>query len=253
MVEVQTEMEIELATCCQCLSMAAASGMSSAVIAMFAECQKHLATMVAQAQQLDAELICMQCHKHQARVQWEQPLSDIVVRISNKFHAMFDHIDCLGKVSLRKAGDGIISSSSVEGEEGCVDDKDYDNWGIEIRVAFHCNKALQVLDNYHQLGGERAVSTILYLQALQLLIVAPFRIVDEINQGMNKRSERLVHSLIVDSACQQGLLQYFLITLKLLPDLDYHLLMKVLCIFNGEWQPESFNFGKYISNAHRSA
>ncbi|KAJ2026860.1 Structural maintenance of chromosomes protein 5 [Coemansia sp. S610] len=155
---------------------------------------------------------------------------------------MFDHIDCLGEVALRKAGDGVT-------EADAVDDEDYDSWGIEIRVAFRKNEALQALDNHRQSGGERAVSTILYLQALQTLVAAPFRVVDEINQGMDERNERLVHSLIVDSACQQGSSQYFLITPKLLPDLDYHPLMKVLCIFNGEWQPESFNFGKYITNA----
>ncbi|KAJ2548482.1 Structural maintenance of chromosomes protein 5 [Coemansia sp. RSA 1836] len=156
---------------------------------------------------------------------------------------MFDHIECLGEVSLRRASDA---------DDPAGGDEDYDNWGIDIRVAFRKNEALQALDNHRQSGGERAVSTILYLQALQSLVAAPFRVVDEINQGMDERNERLVHSLIVDSACQQGSPQYFLITPKLLPDLEYHSLMKVLCIFNGEWQPESFNFGKYITNARKT-
>ncbi|KAJ2353748.1 Structural maintenance of chromosomes protein 5 [Coemansia sp. RSA 2673] len=241
------ELETELTTCRQRLSMAASSGVSSAVIAQFAERQKKLASMVTQVQQLEAELLRVRRRKRHARDQWEQPLVDVVAKISEKFRAMFDHIDCLGEVSLRKAGDGFTT------EESSVDDEDYNNWGIEIRVAFRKNEALQPLDNHRQSGGERAVSTILYLQALQSLVAAPFRVVDEINQGMDERNERLVHSLIVDSACQQGSSQYFLITPKLLPDLDYHPLMKVLCIFNGEWQPESFNFGKYISNARRSA
>ncbi|KAJ2749791.1 Structural maintenance of chromosomes protein 5 [Coemansia pectinata] len=241
------ELETELTTCRQRLSMAASSGVSSAVIAQFAERQKRLAGMVAQVQQLEAELLRVRRRKRHARDQWEQPLVDVVARISEKFRAMFDHIDCLGEVSLRKAGDGVTT------DESSLDDEDYDNWGIEIRVAFRKNEALQALDNHRQSGGERAVSTILYLQALQSLVAAPFRVVDEINQGMDERNERLVHSLIVDSACQQGSSQYFLITPKLLPDLDYHPLMKVLCIFNGEWQPESFNFGKYISNARRNA
>ncbi|KAJ2348067.1 Structural maintenance of chromosomes protein 5 [Coemansia sp. RSA 2671] len=240
--ESSDELETELATCRQRLSMAAASGVSAAVIAQFEERQRRLAAMVAQAQQLEAELLRVRRRKRHAREQWEQPLADVVARISARFRAMFDHIDCLGEVALRKAGDGVT-------EADAVDDEDYDNWGIEIRVAFRKNEALQALDNHRQSGGERAVSTILYLQALQTLVAAPFRVVDEINQGMDERNERLVHSLIVDSACQQGSSQYFLITPKLLPDLDYHPLMKVLCIFNGEWQPESFNFGKYITNA----
>ena len=46
-------------------------------------------------------------------------------------------------------------------------------------------------------GGERAVSTIMYLMALQQLTTVPFRMVDEINQGMDERNERLVFDRIV--------------------------------------------------------
>lgn len=42
---------------------------------------------------------------------------------------------------------------------------------------------LQVLSAHHQSGGERSVSTILYLVSLQDLTNCPFRVVDEINQG----------------------------------------------------------------------
>lgn len=52
------------------------------------------------------------------------------------------------------------------------------------------NEQLSVLDSHRQSGGERAVSTIYYLMALQSLARAPFRVVDEINQGMDPRNER---------------------------------------------------------------
>ncbi|MQL92256.1 hypothetical protein Taro_024875, partial [Colocasia esculenta] len=42
---------------------------------------------------------------------------------------------------------------------------------------------LKVLSAHHQSGGERSVSTILYLVSLQDLTNCPFRVVDEINQG----------------------------------------------------------------------
>ncbi|KAK3057253.1 Structural maintenance of chromosomes protein 5, partial [Teratosphaeriaceae sp. CCFEE 6253] len=78
-----------------------------------------------------------------------------------------------------------------------------------------------------QSGGERAVSTIFYLMALQSLARAPFRVVDEINQGMDPRNERLVHSRMVDIACaESSASQYFLITPKLLGGLRYHESMK---------------------------
>lgn len=81
------------------------------------------------------------------------------------------------------------------------------------------------------------MSTIFYLMALQSLARAPFRVVDEINQGMDPRNERMVHERMVDIACQEHTSQYFLITPKLLPNLRYHPRMTVLCIASGEYMP----------------
>jgi len=96
---------------------------------------------------------------------------------------------------------------------------------------------LSILDSHRQSGGERAVSTIFFLMALQSLARAPFRVVDEINQGMDPRNERLVHSRMVEIACAEHTSQYFLITPKLLPGLTYHKNMKVHCIASGEYMP----------------
>ena len=78
---------------------------------------------------------------------------------------------------------------------------------------------------------------------------SPFRVVDEINQGMDPVNERKVHSIIVNTATKPDTSQYFLITPKLLPDLEYNEKMKILCIFNGEWQPEhtQWNVDKFIA------
>jgi chromosome segregation ATPase len=83
----------------------------------------------------------------------------------------------------------------------------------------------------------------MYLMALQEMMVAPFRCVDEINQGLDERNERLVFKRIVENSTKPpgpgGLTdhcgQYFLITPKLLPNL-YDMeeeAMTVLFIFNG--------------------
>ena len=95
--------------------------------------------------------------------------------------------------------------------------------------------------------------------SLQSLTRSPFRVVDEINQGMDPRNERLVHKRMVGIAC--GILdrapqpspplgnghgaedgapagsQYFLITPKLLHNLTYERGMRVLCIASGEFMP----------------
>ena len=101
------------------------------------------------------------------------------------------------------------------------------------------------------------MSTIFYLMALQSLARAPFRVVDEINQGMDPSNERLVHSRMVDIACaevsegKRGS-QYFLITPKLLQGLRYHPEMKVHCIASGEYMPDDFrevDFGRAAKRA----
>jgi chromosome segregation ATPase len=99
------------------------------------------------------------------------------------------------------------------------------------------NEPLSVLNSHRQSGGERAVSTIFYLLALQDLAQSPFRVVDEINQGMDPRNERMVHERMVDIACKENTSQYFLVTPKLLPGLKYHEKMKVHVINSGEHIP----------------
>ena len=106
--------------------------------------------------------------------------------------------------------------------------------------------------------------------SLQSLTPSPFRVVDEINQGMDPKNERLVHSRMVDIACgianaepnpndpspnsdndddddddeggdglaKRGGSQYFLITPKLLHDLSYVRGMQVMCIASGEYMPK---------------
>lgn len=64
------------------------------------------------------------------------------------------------------------------------------------------DEPLSVLDSHRQSGGERAVSTIFYLMALQSLARAPFRLVDEINQGMDPRNERSV-SICIPPNCPE--------------------------------------------------
>ena len=83
--------------------------------------------------------------------------------------------------------------------------------------------------------------------AIQDLASAPFRVVDEINQGMDQRNERLIHRMLVMTSCREDTAQYFLVTPKLLPDLFYHQKMQVLCIMNGrgipaasQWSPTAW-------------
>jgi len=94
------------------------------------------------------------------------------------------------------------------------------------------------LNNQTQSGGERAVTTAFFILALQGQAQTPFTLVDEINQGMDARNERMVHRRMVDIACQEHKNQLFVVTPKLLQGLRYSDGVTVLVIANGKGMPE---------------
>ncbi|ORZ38878.1 P-loop containing nucleoside triphosphate hydrolase protein [Catenaria anguillulae PL171] len=145
---------------------------------------------------------------------WLPTLEAFLETVSNNFSAYFSYIRCAGEVSLKKADM-------------------FKDYALEIRVKFRATQELQVLEKSRQSGGERAVTTILFLLSLQEHSKAPFRLVDEINQGMDEINERMVHKLLVESASKPGSPQYFLITPKLLCGLYYSDKMRVHCVYNG--------------------
>ncbi|XP_055469918.1 structural maintenance of chromosomes protein 5 isoform X1 [Psammomys obesus] len=152
----------------------------------------------------------------QVKERWLNPLKELVEKINEKFSHFFSSMQCAGEVDLH-----------TENEE------DYDKYGIRIRVKFRSSTQLHELTPHHQSGGERSVSTMLYLMALQELNRCPFRVVDEINQGMDPINERRVFEMVVNTACKENTSQYFFITPKLLQNLPYSEKMTVLFVYNG--------------------
>ncbi|XP_047426847.1 structural maintenance of chromosomes protein 5 [Mugil cephalus] len=166
----------------------------------------------------------------EAKERWLNPLKQLVEQINVKFSDFFRSMQCAGEVDLHS-----------ENEE------EYDKYGIRIRVKFHSSTQLHELTAHHQSGGERSVSTMLYLMALQEINRCPFRVVDEINQGMDPVNERRVFDIVVRTACKGTTSQYFFITPKLLQNLQYAEEMTVLCVHNGgnmlppnEWDEAAF-------------
>lgn len=195
-------------------------------IVEYEERARHIETTQAQLSTLEASLETYTTSISTLRAKWEPELEELMSRVSYAFAASFEKINCAGAVSIYKAGD---------------DGQDFASWQAQVQVRFREHEQLSVLDSHRQSGGERAVSTIFYLMALQGLSRAPFRVVDEINQGMDPRNERIVHERMVDIACgrdgEGGGSQYFLITPKLLSGLKYSPGMKVHCIASGEFMP----------------
>lgn len=76
-------------------------------------------------------------------------------------------------------------------------------------------------------------ASLLHVRFVQFVTVCPFRVVDEINQGMDQINERKVFIRMVDAACRPGTPQSFMFTPKLLPDLPYSRDVYPMFIFNG--------------------
>lgn len=169
---------------------------------------------------------------------WELSLDEIVTTIDKRFGNYMRELGCKGEVRLRKGKSGDENSNDNE-------ESSFEEWGVEIRVSFRENVPPSVLSAQVQSGGERSVSTIMYLMAMQDMMCAPFRCVDEINQGLDDRNERLVFKRIVENSTKppgangptDHCGQYWLITPKLLPNLtDMEVeAMNVLFIFNGPY------------------
>lgn len=147
---------------------------------------------------------------------WQEELGKMVEVMSTVFQRNFITVASDGQVRL-------------------VKQERFKDWKLEILVKFRENSELKVLDHQSQSGGERAVSTIFFIMSLQGLTNAPIRIVDEINQGMDPKNEKMAHKYFVHSACKRGRSQYFLVTPKLLTGLYYHEDMAVHCIFTGPY------------------
>jgi len=169
---------------------------------------------------------------------WLRRLRKSLDKVDERFGKYMHDLGCAGGVTLYKA------------EE---DGGEYKDYGIRINVRFREKAGMQVLSARVHSGGERSVSTILFLMALQDMLTSPVRCVDEINQGMDEVNERGVFKRIVENSCKppergdpsshSG--QYFLITPKLLPNLIglENEEITVLTIFNG---PKSFpNFSDW--------
>lgn len=148
---------------------------------------------------------------------WLPTLRNLVAQINETFSRKFQEMAVAGEVLLDEHG------------------TDFDQFGILIKVKFRQSGQLQVLSAHHQSGGERSVSTILYLVSLQDLTNCPFRVVDEINQGMDPINERKMFQQLVRAASQPNTPQCFLLTPKLLPNLEYSDACSVLTIMNGPY------------------
>ncbi|KAJ7988430.1 hypothetical protein DPEC_G00323470 [Dallia pectoralis] len=192
------------------------TGLSENVVEEYNRREKEIENLEKELDEKNNALNTYRRNISEAKERWLNPLKELVEKINEKFSNFFRSMQCAGEVDLHS-----------ENEE------EYDKYGIRIRVKFRSSTQLHELTAHHQSGGERSVSTMLYLMALQELNLCPFRVVDEINQGMDPVNERRVFDIVVQTACKETTSQYFFITPKLLQNLQYADEMTVLCVHNG--------------------
>ena len=139
------------------------------VIRKFKSHKKNVEDLEQEIERIEYDMAKRRENVDVVRTRWLTKLTKLIEEISEKFSYFFSNMGFAGMVELGK-GDHI---------------NDFCNYGIEILVKFRENVPLQKLDPFKQSGGERSVSTALYMLALQHLTKVPFRCVDEINQVTN--------------------------------------------------------------------
>ncbi|XP_059692623.1 structural maintenance of chromosomes protein 5 isoform X3 [Haemorhous mexicanus] len=205
------------------------TGLSASVVEEYNKQTQEIQQLTEYLEEKKNELNNYKQNISQVKEKWLNLLKVMIEQINGKFSKFFSSMQCVGEVDLH-----------TENEE------EYEKYGIRIRVKFHSSTELHELTPYHHSGGEKTVSTMLYLMALQELNRCPFRVVDEINQGMDPMNERRVFEMVVETACKKRTSQYFLITPKLLQNLTYNDKMTVLFVYNGP-----FMLGTYQWNIKR--
>ena len=153
--------------------------------------------------------------------QWLPKLRELIEKVDGEFRKSMEEMGFAGEVQLD------------EDKKNKTGRPSYENFAIQIRVRFKEDQTMRNLDKHAQSGGEKSVSTMLYLVALQNMTTFPFRVVDEINQGMDARNERKMFEQIVRAASRTDVPQYFVITPKLLPALGFNDAVKVHLVWNG--------------------
>jgi len=197
------------------------------IFARYESLEKEIKGLKRKGDQQKEELEKARAEIEEKKMKWLPNIKLMANRISKAYSKHFRDMGCDGKIEVKE-------------------DEDFEKYGLEIWVRFRRGAALQKLDKHTQSGGERSVSTMLYLLCLQEVTGTPFRVVDEINQGMDSKNERMIFNRIVASCAmlpskddnkEMSKLspQYFLVTPKLLPNLEYpeNADISVLCVYNG--------------------
>lgn len=134
------------------------------LLARYDSAKAELATETEALMQLDSSLRNAEESIQARSTAWLDTVTAIATKLHMLFSAFMEELQYAGAVTLVKKGM-------------------FDTYEMQMQVSYREEDGLFDLSGQRHSGGERAVATIMYLMALQTLTSAPFRVVDEINQG----------------------------------------------------------------------
>jgi len=123
---------------------------------------------------------------------WKRGVEDLMAKVTVAFRENMENIGATGLVNL-------------------IDVDDLENSGIELLVGFGGANPT-ALNYYTQSGGERSVSVVAFLLALQSSIVSPIRAVDEFDVHMDPRNREAFLRMIIERARRDPSVSYICIT-----------------------------------------
>ena len=144
-----------------------------AVIEQYNARKKHIATLEAEVTDIEAGGSAATEAFEALKNEWEEQVNGMADSLNNLFSEYMGALGNQGQVEIAKG-------------------PTFNTWGLRLLVSFRKGSAPVPLSRHVQSGGERSVSTIMFLMALQDMVRSPFRVVDEINQV---RTSSLLHRL----------------------------------------------------------
>jgi chromosome segregation ATPase len=190
-----------------------------------ADAQKKLEDLEGRIEQTEAEL-------HDRLDKWRGILLEEMAKINGAFGDLMKACGFRGEVKLEWDSDRNRIS----------------DYRIGLFVAFDEHSVMRELMATRQSGGEKSVTTLCYLLALQDCSFFPFQIVDEINQGMDEINDRNTFAQVISTILKRSKSQYFLVTPKLLPRLDLFGRVTVLVLMNGQNVDPTLDFPVYLKS-----
>ncbi|GIX65314.1 chromosome maintenance protein [Babesia caballi] len=184
--------------------------------------EEKLSTDIAEAETNVREL---SAERERLYAEWIRRVNAIIAQVDANFGRYMQHI-----------GDGAAGQIRLEAKL-----EDIKEAKVKVLIKFHRDRDLLPLASSYQSGGERGVTTMVYILAVQHLTSNAFFVIDEINQGLDSNYETRIMALLLRTHVavrpgeeeeqeeaggagrgdgRKAPPQYFVLTPQLLPGID---------------------------------